>query len=277
VETELIFDHERDFLAALSSCQSISTVAESTTLSPRIVAGALRSIRLILAANDGLADDFLTLIENWHPDGIEGFLLPEHPSPAPDAADTYVRSPDGLVDGGVASQQKNTTSKKNGLIAGIERDWSPQEMRDLGASLLRLADALDQEWNPEAVQSSYQWPSAARQIERNSLELAKKATLIKRQLMIRKQHLPDAFLGEPAWNMLLELFCQFAGSASVSTKSLCIAAECPESTALRHIERMEEAGLIRRFRSRADGRVTLVELTKRGIVGVGRVLERIAV
>jgi DNA-binding MarR family transcriptional regulator len=94
---------------------------------------------------------------------------------------------------------------------------------------------------------------------------------------MRNKYLPDAMLGEPTWNMLLELFCQFAGGASMSTKSLCIAAECPESTALRHIDRLEESGLIRRFRSPADGRVTLADLTKRGVVGIGRVLERVSI
>lgn len=277
VEDESNFDRERDFLAAPSSCQSISTVAQSTGLSPRIVAGAIRSMRTVLAANDGMVDDFLTLIEDWHVDGIEGFLLSEETSPAADPSDAYVRSAGEDVDGDAASQKDKASPQKHTLIETIERDWSPREMRELGASLLRLADALDQEWDPEAVRSPFHWLSAAKQIERNSLELAKKATSIKRQLTMRKQYLPDAILGEPAWNMLLELFCQFAGNASVSTKSLSIAAECPESTALRHIERLEQVGLIRRFRSRADGRVTLVELTKRGVVGVGRVLERITV
>lgn len=268
---------ERDFLEALSSCRSIHDVAQSTGLSSRIVVAAVRSIRILVHANDGAVDDFLTLVENWNADGIEGFLFPDQILPADEIVDDYVRWPDTVNDDEVARQDGSFVTKKQKVLDEIERDWSAQEMRDLGASLIRLADALDQNWNADAVQSSFHWPSAARQIERNSLELAKKATLIKRQLTMRKKYLPEAILGEPTWNMLLELFCQFAGGASVSTKSLCIAAECPESTALRQIDRLEEAGLIRRFRSRADGRVILAELTKRGVVGVGRVLERISI
>ncbi|PKP92195.1 MAG: hypothetical protein CVT75_08075 [Alphaproteobacteria bacterium HGW-Alphaproteobacteria-14] len=227
----------------------------------------------MLQANDGNVDDFLSLVENWNPDGIEAFMFPDR---AP-SVDDYVREASATSKGKAANQPGDSARKKQNVLDEIERDWTPQEMRDLGASLMRLADALDQNWNPGALQSSFHWPSAARQIERNAIELAKKATLIKRQLNMRKKYLPEAMLVEPTWNMLLELFCQFAGGASVSTKSLSIAADCPESTALRHIDRLEEVGLIRRFRSKADGRVTLTELTKKGIVGVGRVLERISI
>jgi DNA-binding MarR family transcriptional regulator len=268
---------ERDFLTALRSCQSIHSVAKSTGLSPRIVAGAIRSMRLVLAVNDGPVDDFLNLVETWDADGLEGFLFPEKTSPEADPRDDYVRSIGETKGDGGAIPRDETSLKKRKIIDAIERDWSPREIHDLGASLIHLADALDQNWSAEAVQSSFHWPSAARQIERNALELAKKALLIKRQLTMRKKYLPEAMLGEPTWNMLLELFCQFAGGARVSTKSLCIAAECPESTALRHIERLEEAGLIRRFRSQMDARVTLAELTKQGVVSVGRVLERFSI
>ncbi len=269
-------DNEMEFLAALRSCQSVHGVAQSTGLSPRIVAGAIRSMRIILAVNDGPADDFISLVESWDGDGLEGFLLTEKTSQQSGSQDDYVRSVAELSGEG-ATARDEARLKKQRVIDTIERDWSAQEILDLGASLIRLADALDQDWNAEAVQFSFPWPSAARQIERNALELAKKAVLIKKQIAMRKKYLPEALLGEPTWNMLLELFCQFAGGARVSTKSLCIAAECPESTALRHIERLEEAGLIRRFRSQTDARVTLAELTKQGVVGVGRVLERISI
>lgn len=269
----LLHDRERDFLAVLQSCGSVHSVAQSSGVSPRVASCAIRSFRIILSSNDAAVDDFLSLVENWNADGLEGFLLCDSISPD----DDYVRELSGNSQGDVANQSGDLGRNKQNAIDEIERDWSPDEMRNLGASLLRLADALDQNWNPDAIQFSFHWTSAARQIEKNALELAKKATLIKRQLIMRKKYLPDAVLGEPEWNMLLELFCQFAGGASVSTKSLCIAAECPESTALRYIDRLEEVGLIRRFKSRADGRVTLAELTKSGVVGVGRVLERISV
>ncbi|AOL93928.1 DNA repair protein RadC [Porphyrobacter sp. LM 6] len=72
--------------------------------------------------------------------------------------------------------------------------------------------------------------------------------------------------------MLIELFVQFAGGAKVSTKSLCIISGIPDTTALRLIDKLDEAGLIKRTSSQADKRVTLVELTREGVVAVGNAL-----
>jgi DNA-binding MarR family transcriptional regulator len=272
-DDEFLQEGEREFVNALSAYQSISEVAKSSGLSPRIVAGVVRSLRIMLHANDGHVDDFLDLVESWNAGGLEGFIFSHKNS----SEDDHVR----FVEEPTANEASLGTAdfrpRKQAALEEFERDWSPQEVRDLGESLLRLADSIDQGWTPQVMQFSFDWLSAHRQIERNSLELAKKAILIKRQISMRKSVLPEALLGEPTWNMLLELFCQFAGGASVSTKSLCIAADCPDSTALRHIERLEEVGLIRRFRSQTDGRVILAELTKRGVVSVGRVLERITI
>ncbi len=82
-------------------------------------------------------------------------------------------------------------------------------------------------------------------------------------------------VGISAWNMLLELFKQFAGKAKVSTKSLQIVANCPETTALRIIAKLEERGLVIRSHSDGDRRVTFVELTRDGVTRVGTVLERL--
>ncbi len=86
---------------------------------------------------------------------------------------------------------------------------------------------------------------------------------------------PD-IIGIPAWNMLLELFRQFAGGAKVSTKSLQLIAGCPETTALRIIDRLEQRGLVIRTQSAADRRVTFINLTREGVVTVGLVLERLS-
>ncbi|WP_298467450.1 winged helix DNA-binding protein [uncultured Erythrobacter sp.] len=47
-----------------------------------------------------------------------------------------------------------------------------------------------------------------------------------------------------------------------------------EGTPPCHLARLEEAGLVKREPSRHDARVTLYSLTKQGVIGVGRVLER---
>lgn len=239
----------------------LQEIAERVGLSEARIRNIIHKARFAFGANDDLVDDYLILVEEWERHSGE-VLLPEFGSGS--ASEERLAQPD-------------PTQKKLKVISDIEAHWTPDEMRGLAASLMRLADAIDQDWSPEGVRAAFRWPSTAARIERNSLELAKKATLLLRQAKMREKYLPGELLGEPAWNILLDLFVQFAGGAKVSSTSLCIAADCPQSTALRYLGRLEEADLITREDSPEDGRVTLYRLTKQGVVAMGRVLERIGV
>ena len=162
---------------------------------------------------------------------------------------------------------------KQDVLDTLADSWKPEDLRDLASTLLKLADSIDQKWEGPEARPIFRWPSALARIEKNALNLAVKARTIYEKRRERKEHVPGQFLSEPAWDMLLELFMQFAGGAKVSTTSLCIAADCPGSTALRYIAQLEEAGLVTRAASEFDGRVTFVELTDEGVLSVGRYLE----
>lgn len=258
-------------LNGLSENQPIQSIAVESGLSDNAILGVAKTAKILLEANDGAVDDFLLLVDNWNNGTIPLFFAEEQKKWGD--SDEYLVE-HNRFDG---SNKSDRQSKKREIIEEIEAEWSPFEMRELGASLIRLADALDQNWSPSNVQASFHWPSAAAQIERNALELAKCASVLKRQIKLRADFLPEAATVEPAWSMLLELFIQFSGGALVSTKSLYLAARCPQTTALRYLESLEAADLITRTRSVSDRRVTMVGLTKKGVVGVGRVLERISV
>lgn len=220
--------------------QKTSSTPATRPESTGVVPGT--SIRPGLGANDGLADDFIALAENWQgPDGEP--ILAKQPSALPDIA-----------------------------LDAIAGQFSAGQMRQLGATLLKLADALDDQWKPEEVQSNYHWLTKAGQIERSSLRLAQVAAAMRATARRRTRHLASEWFGEPAWEMLLELFIQFAGGARVSTKSLAIASGAPDTTALRIMDRLEAASMIERSPSQVDKRVTLVNLTKEGVVAVGSVL-----
>ncbi|MDD3798525.1 MAG: winged helix DNA-binding protein [Novosphingobium sp.] len=73
---------------------------------------------------------------------------------------------------------------------------------------------------------------------------------------------PKEIFGEPAWDILLDLFVNARRQRPVSTTSLCIASGAPATTALRHIAMLEKRGLVRRVRAQHDGRVHYVELTE---------------
>ncbi|QFT78742.1 hypothetical protein FIU90_14425 [Erythrobacter sp. THAF29] len=269
----ILSDEERLLFRIMSGGGSLRAIKKSTGLSSKKVRAIVGSARLVLAANDTAVDDFLDMVNKWPVNDQDGLFFAQ--DKVSESRAEYLVRP--TRDDTKVSDENDHLDRRQEIIAEIEREWSPFEMRDLGGSLIRLADALDQNWDPANVQAAFHWPSAAAQIERNSIELAKKATLLKRQNSMRKKFLPEAMLGEPTWNMLLELFCQFAGGAMVSSKSLCIAADCPETTAQRYIDRLEECGLVERAKSSTDRRVTMIKLTKKGVVGVGRVLERMLV
>jgi hypothetical protein len=71
---------------------------------------------------------------------------------------------------------------------------------------------------------------------------------------LRGRHLPGLTLGEPAWDMLLDLSVAHYWRRETSVTSLCIAADVPSTTALRWINSMTKAGLIVRRPCQRDGR-----------------------
>lgn len=262
---------QRQILSLLGERKAVDQIVDATGVPRRMIEGVVKSAKIVLSSNDSAIEDFLDMVEKWTDQPGELFFSEIDRR----AADHEIFLISQESDSGKIEQEP--IGEKQAIIDKIEADWSPEEMRELGASLLKLADCLEQDWHPDQLQAAFRWPSEAAKIERNALELAKKATLVQRQIKMRERFLPARFLGEPAWNMLLELFCQFAGGAKISAKSLKICASCPDTTATRTIERLEEAGLIDRTDSPFDGRVKLFGLTRSGVVGVGRILERITV
>ncbi|MFB0611006.1 winged helix DNA-binding protein [Aurantiacibacter poecillastricola] len=155
------------------------------------------------------------------------------------------------------------------VLDSVANNCSPEQIRDMAASLLRLADAIDQRWQPPSGNGMFRWPSLLSRIEREAYNLAQKAREEYQRRRSRAEHLPASILAEPAWDMLLELFQQHAGGAKVSTKSLCIASCCPTTTALRYISELEDAGLVHRTASEYDKRVTFIGLTEEGVLAMG--------
>lgn len=85
----------------------------------------------------------------------------------------------------------------------------------------------------------------------------------------RNKILPRGLLGEPAWDILLDLYGNQAGQGA-STKSVCLAADVPYSTAWRCLGALEADGLIERYGDRHDARRSLVRLTPQGEIAVRR-------
>ncbi|SMQ76614.1 DNA repair protein RadC [Sphingopyxis terrae subsp. ummariensis] len=86
-----------------------------------------------------------------------------------------------------------------------------------------------------------------------------RATIRKR--MLRRQLLgANELFGEPAWDMLLELFVHECEGRQLSMSSLCTTAAIPESSAMRLAQRMCDAGLLERRPDPADGRRSFMKI-----------------
>ena len=70
--------------------------------------------------------------------------------------------------------------------------------------------------------------------------------------------------------MLLDLTAARAEHARVSVTSLCIASGVPPTTALRWIEQMCEAGLLRRVEDDVDRRRSFISLTDKAADAMAR-------
>ena len=85
----------------------------------------------------------------------------------------------------------------------------------------------------------------------------------------RSRVLPADLLGEPAWDILLELFSEIEPQ---SMKSICIGAGVPLTTTLRWVSLLDQQGLLVQFPDPTDARRTLVRLTP---IGQAKVAEAI--
>ncbi|WP_155276405.1 MarR family transcriptional regulator [Sphingobium yanoikuyae] len=80
----------------------------------------------------------------------------------------------------------------------------------------------------------------------------------------REKLLGVDIFGEPAWDILLDMYANVLKGKRASTSSLCLASMVPNTTALRYLDRLEEAGFIERKPSRRDARVRYPSLTSKG-------------
>jgi hypothetical protein len=80
---------------------------------------------------------------------------------------------------------------------------------------------------------------------------------------IREAEMPNMFQ-DPAWDILLDLFAAAMEGKSISVSSACIASAAPPTTALRHIEKLNRAGLLYRHGAPDDRRRIFVSITTRG-------------
>jgi hypothetical protein len=80
---------------------------------------------------------------------------------------------------------------------------------------------------------------------------------------------PDLF-GEPAWDILLDLYIAHVERKDVSVSSACIGPAAPPTTGLRWLGVLADHGLVLREHDPADQRRVLVRLTPAGLDAMDR-------
>lgn len=93
----------------------------------------------------------------------------------------------------------------------------------------------------------------------------------------RGRHFDNAQLfGEPAWDILLDLYIHQARNEKVSVKSATIGSGTSATTALRWLDVLDKEGLVRSEEDPSDNRRRLLRLTPEGYESITRYLEEIS-
>lgn len=86
------------------------------------------------------------------------------------------------------------------------------------------------------------------------------AARIMKNRQTRSKFFDPQILSGPAWDILLDLAAAGLKGEAVPTSSACASTQVPLSTALRHVNQLVEAGLVKREADPSDKRRTLLEL-----------------
>ncbi len=108
---------------------------------------------------------------------------------------------------------------------------------------------------------------------RSHLALARQAYALRRKRAAIFGN-PDLF-GEPAWDILLDLFIAAGEGKNVSVSSACIGSAAPSTTGLRWLGILADEGLVLRENDPEDHRRVLVRLTAAGQAAMERFFEAV--
>ena len=105
--------------------------------------------------------------------------------------------------------------------------------------------------------------------------LLETARALYRERRLRARHFAGSLFAEPTWDMLLDLFIADCERRKITIKSVCIGANVPTTTAMRHLRWLHEQGLVERLSHPRDARSTHVRLTAVAITAMQNYLTEI--
>jgi hypothetical protein len=131
----------------------------------------------------------------------------------------------------------------------------------LGTQMLKLAGEVSR----RGARSSDRREAFLHDLPADGVVLGLLAEELYRDRRRRARHFPTRLLGEPGWDMLLDLYVAAWRGQPVSVSNACLAADAPASTALRWLHHLAVEGLVERLADETDARRHYVRLTDRGM------------
>lgn len=162
------------------------------------------------------------------------------------------RKPVGPLMSGTFLKPGDDPAARSGLVAMTRKD-----VEDVERLLRLLAKATDARY-PQPSTTAHPWQA----VTRESLIVAARQLLRDRER--RTQFLPPGMLGEPAWELLLQLYAEQNG-ARMNIARLTSAVRLPPSTALRWLGYLEGKQLVCKEAHPTDQRSSFIELTAQAI------------
>jgi len=125
-----------------------------------------------------------------------------------------------------------------------------EELPRTGASVTRL-QAMPDRVRPRA-------PMAPADVSPQSLNAARRMV---RERLRRGQFFDPGLFADPAWDMMLDIFIAEAEGRETPVMNLCLSSQVPETTTLRWVKTLEQAGIFVRKKDEHDQRRVLVRLS----------------
>lgn len=147
------------------------------------------------------------------------------------------------------------------LVGSLDESARREQARRLIAAANELLDLAAQLEPAGHAEADGQGPSLLDGMLEDDGRWLRSARQAYRRRRSRSQFFDDSLFGEPAWDILLDLFIAAKERKRVPVTSACIGAAVPTTTALRWLAILEEGGLVLREADPADARRIFVRLT----------------
>ena len=146
---------------------------------------------------------------------------------------------------------------------GVRADEIRQRMESVAEQAVHIGTTLKEilDTTREQARPDYRWHEPATMM---AIKAQQVRSVIKSR-RLRESVFGGGLFGDPAWDMLLDLYGAHLEQKRISVSSLQIASAVPGTTALRWMTRLEDKGLVMRHADPFDARRIFVALSEEGL------------